>query len=106
MAREYDPHHLTGAYALDALPEYEIRAVEAHLRQCPPCARETAEFRETAARLGAAASEAPPAVLRRRIGRRLARSRQLPPPRRRPLAGRTPALLRGVLDWAARRPDR
>lgn len=88
-----DAHTLTGAYALDALEESERRQFEAHLAQCPACAREVQELRATAARLGTATTEAPPQGLRARVMARVATTRQDPPqaapiPTRAPGAGR------------------
>ena len=74
-----DIHTLTGAYAMDALSEQERAAFERHLAECPACAVEVAELVETAARLGAAASTAPPPGLRRRVLTEIAQTRQLPP---------------------------
>ncbi|MDI5974448.1 hypothetical protein POF50_034740 [Streptomyces sp. SL13] len=67
MVRAQAAHHATGAYALDAVPDDELPSVKAHLTQCPDCAREVAEFRETAARLAVAAAEPLRAPLRRQI---------------------------------------
>lgn len=57
-------HTLTGAYALDALPEDERRAFEEHLAQCAACRQEVDEFAVTAAELGASGYETPPADLK------------------------------------------
>ncbi|MET8756077.1 zf-HC2 domain-containing protein [Streptomyces sp. NPDC004667] len=70
-----NPHGATAAYALDALPEPERAAFEAHLETCPDCAREVREFAATAALLGAAASVEPPPALREAVLRRI---RELP----------------------------
>jgi anti-sigma factor RsiW len=74
-----DIHTLTGAYALDALGELERRQFEAHLAQCPECAREVDELRATAAKLGAAAAEQPPDELRRAVLAQVAITRQNSP---------------------------
>ena len=71
-----DVHTLTGAYALDALEEFERRQFEAHLAECPDCTREVAELQATAARLGVAVAEVPPEQLRRRVLGQIARTRQ------------------------------
>ncbi|MFB0633463.1 zf-HC2 domain-containing protein, partial [Streptomyces sp. AB3(2024)] len=70
-----NPHGATAAYALDALPEPERAAFEAHLETCPDCAREVREFAATAALLGTAASVEPPPALREAVLRRI---RELP----------------------------
>lgn len=57
-------HTLTGAYALDALPDDERAAFEAHLDACPACAAETAELLATAAHLGGILREQPSPGLR------------------------------------------
>jgi len=94
------PHDLTGAYALDALPETERATFERHLDTCPACAGEVRVLQAAAARLGAADTAPPPAALWDRIRAEVATTPQLPAPavradRRR--AGRSGALagLRG-----------
>lgn len=72
-------HTLTGAYALDAVPEEEAAAFKRHLRGCPSCGQEVRELRETAARLGAAIGTAPPARLREATLTLVAGTRQWPP---------------------------
>lgn len=59
-----DIHTLAGAYALDALNDEEQRLFERHLAVCAACGQEVAEFRRTAALLGAAEDESPPPGLR------------------------------------------
>lgn len=71
-----DIHTLTGAYAVDALGEFERHQFEAHLRLCVDCAREVAELRATAARLGAVAAQRPPETLRRVVLAQVAVTRQ------------------------------
>ena len=70
----------TAAYALHALPLDEQESYARHLRECPSCAAEVQELTETAAHLGLAAAEPPPAELRARVLAHIARVRQLPPP--------------------------
>lgn len=72
-------HTLTGAYVCDALEPAEREEFEQHLAQCPACAQEVAELRETAAVLGAAAAEAPPQRLHDAVITRIETVRQLPP---------------------------
>ncbi|MDH6517748.1 anti-sigma-K factor RskA [Streptomyces sp. SAI-208] len=74
-----DLHRMTGAYALHALSDEENTAFERHLPDCEPCAQEAAELRATAARLGLAATTAPPAALRAQVLRRITTVRQVPP---------------------------
>ncbi|MGW9042747.1 anti-sigma factor [Streptomyces lydicus] len=94
-----DPHTLTGAYALGALPEHEAAQFTRHLARCPACDLEVRELQETAARLALAVAEVPPAGLRTRVLAALPQVRQLPPiPHRatvvplRPRARRRPRL--------------
>jgi anti-sigma-K factor RskA len=96
-----DVHTMTGAYALDALEEFERRQFERHLAECPECAREVDELRSTAVRLAVAAAEQPPDRLRGQVMAGIAETGQLaaPPP---PVA-RVPARRRTrVGDWAIR----
>ncbi|MGW7415475.1 anti-sigma factor [Streptomyces sp. NPDC054863] len=69
-------HTLTGAYALHALPDDERAAFERHLADCPSCTREVGELTATAARLGRAMTETPPARLKEQVLRRIATERQ------------------------------
>jgi anti-sigma-K factor RskA len=75
-----DLHSLAGPYALDALTEPERARFETHLVVCSTCRAEVAEFRATAARMGAAVAQAPPPGLRARVLAEVAQTRQLPPP--------------------------
>jgi len=74
--RRKDPHTLAGAYAMDALDRLDQVRFERHLAGCDACAQEVAELRETAARLGAATAEPPPAALRERVLAAAAHTRQ------------------------------
>ncbi|MFC7616991.1 zf-HC2 domain-containing protein [Actinokineospora soli] len=74
-----DVHALTGAYALNAIPELERAAFERHLAECDACAQEVAELQATAARLGEAAAEAPPPELKAAVMAGIKNIRQLPP---------------------------
>jgi anti-sigma-K factor RskA len=89
-------HTLTGAYALDALDEFERRQFEMHLVECPDCAREVDELRATAARLGIAVAELPPEHLRRRVLDQISGTRQ-----EAPTTGRAPAP-RSARGWQTR----
>ena len=56
-----DLHHLSGAYAVDALDEHERTSFETHLAVCPDCRAEVAELTAAAhslTALGEAADEA------------------------------------------------
>ena len=88
-----DRHTLAGAYALDALDDGERRLFEAHLETCADCRAEVAELRATAAYLGAASAVPAPPALRDQVLSQIARTRQLPPPRR------TARSARGVPRW-------
>jgi anti-sigma-K factor RskA len=72
-------HALAGAYAVDALPADERAAFEEHLATCEACRTEVAELSATAARLGEAAAETPPAGLKERVLAEVDRVRPLPP---------------------------
>ncbi|MFE7354933.1 anti-sigma factor domain-containing protein [Streptomyces sp. NPDC057543] len=71
-----EPHALTGAYALQALPEAERRDFERHLGDCAACTVEVRELSETAARLGLAVARTPPPELRERVLREITAVRQ------------------------------
>jgi len=77
MSQPNEVHTLSGAYALDALTEIERAGFARHLAECSVCETEVAEFRETAARLGIAAWESPPARLRDRVMAEVAQTRQV-----------------------------
>ncbi|MDX6278661.1 MAG: hypothetical protein QOJ72_2789 [Nocardioidaceae bacterium] len=62
-----DLHSLLAPYALNALDSWERERFEIHLEQCADCRAELAGFVGTAARLGDAAHQAPPAELRDRL---------------------------------------
>ncbi len=57
-----DIEELLGAYALDALETDEANTVDLHLRECPQCRAEVADYRETAAQLAFGGLEAPPGI--------------------------------------------
>ena len=67
MSERPDLHTLTGAYAVDALPEDEQERFEDHLAVCDACEQEVRELQATAARLGATSVAAPPSSLRARV---------------------------------------
>ncbi len=67
MSSYPDLHTLTGAYAVDALPEDERVLFEAHLAVCGACEQEVQELQATAARLGAISVAGPSARLRQGV---------------------------------------
>jgi anti-sigma-K factor RskA len=79
MTDRPDIHTLTGAYAVDALPDDERDVFEHHLVVCDACAQEVAELQATASRLGAASYEAPPPGLRSRVMAEIDATRQVRP---------------------------
>ena len=96
-----DIHTLTGAYALDALDEFERRQFQAHLAECPDCTREVDELRATAARLGVAVAARPPEPLRRHVMAQVAVTRQ-DTPTGRPAAWSGTAVRDRRAGWAPR----
>ena len=76
---DFDPHSLTGVYALDALDGAEKTRFEAHLHECQACRAEVAELTETATRLAGAAAAPVPAELRARVLAAAAEKRQQSP---------------------------
>ena len=59
---EHEVSDLLGAYALDAVEPDEARRVEEHLATCPKCRAEVEMYRETAAFLAYAGTDAPEGV--------------------------------------------
>jgi anti-sigma-K factor RskA len=88
-------HALTGAYVCHALSADEERDFELHLAQCPDCAMEVAELRETAALLAMEAVQAPPRRMHAAVLATINLTRQLPPlttaPVTRPMAASAPS---------------
>lgn len=74
-----DMHMLTGAYAVGALVGAERDRFAEHLSSCGHCRDEVRELVETAALLGVAATETPPAGLRERVLTEVSRTRQVSP---------------------------
>jgi anti-sigma-K factor RskA len=77
--RDSQLHTLAGAYVLDALGPQERQEFEQHLVHCDTCSQETGEFRETAARLAAAAAQPPPEGMKQKVLATAAVTGQLPP---------------------------
>lgn len=75
----HDPSLFAAGAALNALDEMEAAQFGRHLEDCPTCRVESSGFAETAARLGAASAEPPPAALREAVLAAVAVTRQLPP---------------------------
>jgi anti-sigma-K factor RskA len=71
-----DVHALAGAYALDALTEFERAAFARHVAGCEACALEVAELAATAARLADLTEERPPPGLKASVLAQIAQTRQ------------------------------
>lgn len=71
-----DLHHLSAAYALDAVDADERAAFEEHLADCDVCRADVEAFRDTAAGLGASLSASPASSLRDIVLTRIAATRQ------------------------------
>src|SRR6516162_7075522 len=79
MAFRQDLHSLAAPYALDALDTgAEQDRLERHLNRCDDCTGEVRGFRETATRLGMAATQQPPPHMRDRVMEAVARTQQVP----------------------------
>ena len=74
-----DLHHLSGAYAVDALDDAERTSFEQHLAVCADCRAEVAELSATAHSLTSLTEAAPPPSLRASVLSGIARVRPLPP---------------------------
>ena len=74
-----DLHHLSGAYAVDALDDAERTSFEQHLAVCADCRAEVAELSATAHSLGSLAEATPPPSLRAAVLGGIAQVRPLPP---------------------------
>ncbi len=75
----HDPSLFAGGAALNALDESETTHFGQHLDECATCQDELHGFLETAARLGSASAEAPPASMRAAVLAAIAVTRQVPP---------------------------
>lgn len=98
-----DLHHLSGAYAVDALDEDERVAFEEHLVGCADCRAEVAELTDAAHALAALTETAPPPGLRAASLAGIGQVRPLPPetstePER---AGRVVPFARRASTWIA-----
>ncbi|WP_107774053.1 anti-sigma factor [Nocardioides sediminis] len=74
-----DIHHLTGAYALDAVDDLERARFEQHLAECEDCRAEVASLREAAVLLAETSAVAPPPSLRDSVLSGISQVRPLPP---------------------------
>ena len=74
-----DLHHLSGAYAVDALDDGERALFEQHLAGCADCRAEVAELSATAHSLSALTEEDPPPALRAAVLSGISQVRPLPP---------------------------
>ncbi len=74
-----DIHHLSAAYALDALDVDERAHFEAHYHDCEICVIDVLDFRAVLTELANAHHEAPPAGLKADVMARVATTRQLSP---------------------------
>ncbi|QIK75042.1 anti-sigma factor [Nocardioides piscis] len=74
-----DIHKLSGAYALDAVDEFERAQFERHLAECEDCRLEVASLRETTALLAESVAVPPPASLRDSVLAGITQVRPLPP---------------------------
>ena len=74
-----DLHHLSGAYAVDALDADERAAFEEHLAVCADCRAEVAELSATAHSLSSLTEATPPPSLRASVLTGISQVRPLPP---------------------------
>jgi anti-sigma-K factor RskA len=79
VSADIDIHHLSAAYALDALDERERMAFEAHYPSCEVCRSDVADFRATLAHLAAATATPAPTAMKDRVLAEIAQTRQLSP---------------------------
>lgn len=84
-----DIHHLTGAYALDAVDDIERARFEQHLSECEDCRVEVASLREAAGLLSETTAVTPPPALRESVLAGISQVRPLPP-----VVHRTPVVQR------------
>ena len=84
-----DIHHLTGAYALDAVDDIERARFEQHLAECEDCRLEVASLREAACLLSETTAVTPPPALRKSVLAGISQVRPLPP-----IVHRTPVVQR------------
>lgn len=76
---DIDLHHLSAAYALDALDERERVAFEAHYGACEVCRTDVLEFHRALTQVADSLAAAPPASLKSKVMAEVAVTRQLSP---------------------------
>ena len=74
-----DLHHLSAAYALDALDDVERQQFESHYPTCEICSADVQDFRTVAAALATSAASAAPASLKSSVMAEIGQTRQLSP---------------------------
>lgn len=74
-----DIHALSGAYAVDAVDEFERAQFERHLADCPTCRAEVDSLREAASLIGETSAQQPPDSLRASVLAGIQTVRPLPP---------------------------
>lgn len=76
---DIDLHHLSAAYALDALEHHEREAFEAHYESCDVCRADVLAFRETLTHVAGSLATPPPPSVKARVLAEIAVTRQLSP---------------------------
>ena len=74
-----DLHHLSGAYAVDALDPAERASFEEHLAECADCRAEVAELSATAHHLSSLSEATPSPALRASVLQGISQVRPVPP---------------------------
>jgi hypothetical protein len=74
-----DIHALSGAYAVDAVDEFERAQFERHLADCPTCRAEVDSLREAGSLLGETSAQPAPASLRDSVLAGIQNVRPMPP---------------------------
>ncbi|MDO9457154.1 anti-sigma factor [Nocardioides sp.] len=74
-----DIHALSGAYAVDAVDEFERAQFERHLADCPTCQAEVDSLREAGSLIGETSALTPPDSLRESVLAGIQSVRPLPP---------------------------
>ncbi|MHC5559318.1 anti-sigma factor [Kocuria sp. U4B] len=101
MNESHDVHDSAALYAVDALEPEERARFEEHLRECPSCRREVAEYAEVGAHLAGAVAQEPPPSLREDVLAGIRATAPLPAPA--PSAATAPVV---SLEERRRRPGR
>jgi hypothetical protein len=76
---DIDIHHLSAAYALDALDSRERLAFEAHYPSCDVCRADVQDFRSTLTQMAGATVNEPSTSVRNAVMTEIAQTRQLSP---------------------------